>query len=101
MFQRSILYTALLAGLFGASAAVADLTADRVWAQTIDLIEEAGGSITALATRDGDNLNISNVRFTFDIPDTDETVIVSMDGWSLLEKGAKFMLNNPITKKSL
>ena len=49
MFQRSISYTALLAGLFGASAAVADLTADRVWAQTIDLIEEAGGSITALA----------------------------------------------------
>ena len=55
MFQRSISYTALLVGLFGASAAVADLTADRVWAQTIDVIEEAGGSITALATRDGDN----------------------------------------------
>ena len=72
MFQRSISYTALLAGLFGASAAVADLTADRVWAQTIDLIEEAGGSITALATRDGDNLNISNVRLRliFLIPTT-------------------------------
>ena len=95
MFQRSISYTALLAGLFGASAAVADLTADRVWAQTIDLIEEAGGSITALATRDGDNLNISNVRFTFDIPDTDETVIVSMDGWSLLEKGGKVHVEQP------
>ena len=28
---------------------------NRVWAQTIDVIEEAGGSITALlATRDGD-----------------------------------------------
>ena len=101
MFQRSISYTALLVGLFDASAAVADLTADRVWAQTIDMIEEAGGSITALATRDGDNLNISNVRFTFDIPDTDETVIVSMEGWSLLERVAKFMLNNLITKKSL
>ena len=95
MFQPSISYTALLAGLFGASAAVADLTADRVWAQTIDLIEEAGGSITALATRDGDNLNISNVRFTFDIPDTDETVIVSMDGWSLLEKGGKVHVEQP------
>ena len=95
MFQRSISYTALLAGLFGGSAAVADLTADRVWAQTIDLIEEAGGSITALATRDGDNLNISNVRFTIDIPDTDETVIVSMDGWSLLEKGGKVHVEQP------
>ena len=61
----------------------------------IDLIEEAGGSITALATRDGDNLNISNVRFTFDIPDTDDTVIVSMDGWSLLEKGGKVHVEQP------
>ena len=95
MFQRLISYTVLLAGLFGASAAVADLTADRVWAQTIDLIEEAGGAITALATRDGDNLIISNVRFTFDIPDTDETVIVSMDGWSLLEKGGKVHVEQP------
>ncbi|MBR9768552.1 MAG: DUF2125 domain-containing protein [Rhodobacteraceae bacterium] len=95
MFQRSISYTALLVGLFAASAAVADLTADRVWVQTIDMIEEAGGSITALATRDGDNLNISNVRFTFDIPDTDETVIVSMDGWSLLEKGGKVHVEQP------
>ena len=95
MFQRSISYTALLAGLFGASAAVADLTADRVWAQTIDLIEEAGGSITALATRDGDNLNISNVRFTFDIPDTNDTVIVAMEGWSLLEKGGKVYVEQP------
>ena len=62
MFQRSISYAALLVGLFGASAAVAELTAERVWEQTIDVIEEAGGNITALATRDGDNLNISNVQ---------------------------------------
>lgn len=95
MFQRSISYAALLVGLFGASAAVAELTAERVWEQTIDVIEEAGGNITALATRDGDNLNISNVRFTFDIPDVDETVIVSMDGWSLLEKGGKVHVEQP------
>ena len=59
------------------------------------MIEEAGGSITALATRDGDNLNISNVRFTFDIPDADETVVVSMEGWSLLEKGSKVYVEQP------
>ena len=95
MFQRSISYTACLVGLFGASAAAADLTADRVWAQTIELIEEAGGSITALATRDGDSLNISNVRFKFYVPDADETFIVSMDGWSLLEKGGKVHVQQP------
>ena len=95
MFQRSISFIALLVGFFGASAAVADLTADRVWAQTIDLIEEAGGSITALATRDGDSLNISNVRFRFDVPDNDEIVIVSMDGWSLLEKDGKVQVEQP------
>jgi len=95
MFQKSISYSVLIVGLFGAQAAFADLTADRVWAQTIDIIEEAGGSVTATATRDGDRLNISNVRFKFTIPDTDETMLVSMDGWSLLEKKGKVHVHQP------
>lgn len=95
MFQKSISYSALIVGLFGAQAAFADLTADRVWAQTIDIIEEAGGSVTAMATRDGNRLDISNVRINFTIPDADETMIVSMDGWSLLEKNGKVHVEHP------
>ncbi|MGC1486400.1 MAG: hypothetical protein WA784_01300, partial [Albidovulum sp.] len=61
----------VIAALFCASAAHADLTAEQVWQSWVDYYSDAGQSVTAGSTeRQGDTLVITDMKFVADMPDT-------------------------------
>src|SRR6056297_23708 len=78
---------AALPFFIGASPALADVTAEQVWADWRDYMISAGYEIRAEESRSGDTLTVSDLVMTFDIPDEDDTVTMTMGAFDFVDKG--------------
>jgi len=65
--RNSAAIGALLAGLVGAPA-LADLTADEVWASWKGLAESSGQTLTGTESRSGDTLTVSDLKMSMEAP---------------------------------
>ncbi|WP_111735552.1 DUF2125 domain-containing protein [Roseovarius amoyensis] len=78
---------AALCVFLGAPAAMADVTAEQVWAEWRDYMTDAGYQVDALDTRSGDTLTISDLVMSMAVPEDDSTVTVSMGDMAFVDKG--------------
>jgi len=78
---------AALPFFIGASPALADVTAEQVWADWRDYMTSAGYEIRAEESRSGDTLTVSDLVMTFDIPEEDGTVTMTMGAFDFVDKG--------------
>lgn len=85
--QKRVAAAAALCGFLGASAAVADVTAEQVWADWRDYIAGAGYEVDAVETRSGDRLTVSGTVMSFVIPEEDSTVTLSMGDMVFVDRG--------------
>lgn len=69
------------------SAAVADVTADEVWADWRDYMTGFGYQIDADESRSGDTLVVSGLAMSFDLPEDDAVVTMTMDELSFTDNG--------------
>lgn len=81
---RSVAVTALAMG-FSGSAAMADLTADQVWQDWTDYLDEAGYRVTSETSRSGDTLTIRGLALEMDLPDEDGGMSMRLGEIQLLE----------------
>lgn len=71
----------------GANAAFADVTAEQVWADWRNYMTDAGYSLDATETRSGDTLNISGVTLTFEVPEEDMSIEMTMGDMGFVDNG--------------
>lgn len=75
-------------GIFlGTTAAFADVTAEDVWADWRDYMAASGYDLQATESRSGDTLTVSDVVMTFDVPEEDTSVTVSMGDLDFIDNG--------------
>ncbi|MEQ9260975.1 MAG: DUF2125 domain-containing protein [Roseovarius sp.] len=73
--------------LLGGSAALADVSAEQVWADWRAYMEAAGYEMTATETRDGDTLVITDAEMMMAIPEEDTTITMTMGEMSFTDNG--------------
>ncbi|WP_101067263.1 DUF2125 domain-containing protein [Roseovarius salinarum] len=73
--------------VLAAPAAWADVTPEQVWANWRAYLEGFGYEVSAEERMAGDTLTVSDLRMTFDIPEEDGTLEMSMGDLMLEQKG--------------
>lgn len=81
----SISTAALMAGLFSAQSAYAELTAEETWEGIQELAAQYGEVFTGTPKRDGDTLIIENAAIAYELPDV--TMTGAMGDITLTEQG--------------
>jgi len=71
----------------GTPAAMADVTAEQVWADWRDYMSDAGYQVNAVDTRSGDTLTVSDLVMSMAIPEDDSTVTMSMGDMAFVDRG--------------
>jgi hypothetical protein len=86
-WRRTAASVAALCVISGANAAYADVTAEQVWADWRDYMMDAGYTLDATENRSGDTLTISGISMTFEVPEEDMTIDMSMGDMSFVDNG--------------
>ena len=86
-WRRTAVSAAALCIFTGANAAFADVTAEQVWADWRDYMTDAGYTLEATETRSGDTLNVTGVTMTFDVPEEDMSITMSMGDMGFVDNG--------------
>ncbi len=84
MMMRYPTLTPILLAL--AAPAMADITADDVWANTTAYYAATGGTLTADLTRDGSNVFVENTSLTYTFPYDFGRVVVGLPPMTMVEE---------------
>ncbi|UZD90917.1 DUF2125 domain-containing protein [Cognatishimia activa] len=76
-----------LAGIFAASAVQADVTGQEVWSDWKSYMEDFGYSVEGTESRSGDTLTISDLTMSFDIPQDEGNVVMTMPELTFTDQG--------------
>ncbi len=85
--ETRVTATAALCVFLGAPAAMADVTAEQVWADWRDYMTDAGYEVDARETRSGDTLTVSGLAMSMAVPEEDSVVTVSMGDMAFVDRG--------------
>lgn len=88
MFHSSMSRASIsLVAMFGATTALADLTADDVWSDWKSYMESSGYQIEITEQRSGDTLTIAEIVMELPLPEGEGDVIVTLGDIALTEQG--------------
>jgi len=85
--RTSAVSAAALCTALGASTALADVTADQVWADWRGYMIDAGYAISSTEARSGDTLTVSGATLTLDMPEGGGTVTMTLGEMAFVDKG--------------
>lgn len=86
-WRRTAASVAALCVISGGTAAFADVTAEQVWADWRDYMKDSGYTLEATETRSGDTLTVSGISMTFEVPEEDMTIEMSMGDMNFVDNG--------------
>ena len=86
-WRRTAASVAALCVISGGTAAFADVTAEQVWADWRDYMKDSGYTLEATETRSGDTLTVSGISMTFEVPEEDMTIDMSMGDMNFVDNG--------------
>lgn len=86
-WRTTAVSAAALCAFSGANAAFADVTAEQVWADWRNYMTDAGYAMEATETRSGDTLNVTGVTMTFEVPEEDMTLEMTMGDMGFVDNG--------------
>ncbi len=87
MSCRSCLCLVLPSALMLASPALADVTADDVWANLQAQARATGGSLDATLSRTGETLTVDGVQIDWTLPEGIGQVTLTTPGYAMIEQG--------------
>ncbi|WP_397542480.1 DUF2125 domain-containing protein [Roseovarius salis] len=73
--------------LAGAAGARADVTAEQVWSDWRGYMADAGYTVRATEERSGDVLTVTDLTMTFEVPEEDSTVTMTMGEMTFTDNG--------------
>ncbi|MEQ8895824.1 MAG: DUF2125 domain-containing protein [Roseovarius sp.] len=86
-WRRTAASVAALCVISGGTAANADVTAEQVWADWRDYMKDAGYTLDATENRSGDTLTVTGINMTFEVPEEDMTIDMSIGDMKFVDNG--------------
>lgn len=86
-WRRTAASVTALCVVTGGTAAFADVTAEQVWADWRDYMNDAGYTLDATENRSGDTLTVSGISMTYEVPEEDMTIDMSMGDMNFVDNG--------------
>jgi len=86
-WRRTAASVAALCVISGGTAARADVTAEQVWADWRGYMNDAGYTLDATESQSGDTLTVSDITMTFEVPEEDVTIDMSMGDLNFVDNG--------------